>query len=306
MRHYNVHLISSLTSACIVQHWAWDRNTAPTLSCSGTVPALAQLLMSWPRFTMKKRADLRLVCLNMTDRWFGLLMPVQVLRPLSKCLLRALDQVDTWNKARRLKKWCHKQARLDEDGFRPPPQTEILPLWPWPWCRRTCLECLSQSDTWVEMWFPPHLQSHNYRLFFFRFFFTSSAVNTFDPGNMPAAESHQSAERPCRRSSPCSAGLYQGDRCTAAVWSLSQCTRLPVEREHAKRWLSDSLFFFTQWLAATAKMSFKSVNVKTFVSFYGGGGEGGEEIKKTETVTVFFDTWMWRCVVCFVFCLFYY
>lgn len=52
------------------------------------------------------------------------------------------------------------------DEFCPPPQTEILPLWLWPWCRRTCLECLSQSDTWVEMWFPPHLQSHNYRVFF--------------------------------------------------------------------------------------------------------------------------------------------
>lgn len=37
-------------------------------------------------------------------------------------------------------------------------------------------------------------------------------------------------------------------------------------------------------------MSFKSVNVKTFVSFHGGRCEGGGEIKKTETVTVFFDT----------------
>lgn len=66
------------------------------------------------------------------------------------------------------------------------------------------------------------------------------------------------------------------------------------------QWLT--FVFHSKWLAATAKMSFKSVNVKTFVSFY----EGGGEIKKTETVTVFFDTWMWRCVVCFVFCLFYY
>lgn len=259
--------------------------------------------MSWPRFTMKKRADLRLVCLNMTDRWFGLLMPVQVLLPLSKCLLRALDQMVRWNKARRFKKWCHKQARVDDDGFRPPPQTEILPLWPWPWCRRTCLECLSQSDMWVEMWFPPHLQSHNYRSFFFFFYIKCSEHIR------PWKHAGCWVSPKCRKTLPSFLAMFSWSLprrslyccCLIFVTMYSASCREGACKE-VTQWLT---FVFRSVTCSDSKDELQKCKRENLCVILWGGGGGGE-IKKTETVTVFFDTWMWRCVVCFVFCLFYY
>lgn len=266
-KRHSVHLIASLTSVCIVQHHGWNRNTAATLTAANFTE-YKKKKSCWPIALFKR--DTQVVWLG--DPCPSLASAFQTPptdSPPDECMKqrKSVREAAAAVGGQGGQGGRGAGVRAGDCGG------GLLPRWPWPWCRRTCLECLSQSDTWVEMWFPPHLQSHNYRFCIF-FFPTSSEVNAL------AAESHQSAGTPCPRSSPCSAGLSPGARCTAAVWSSPRCTRLPVmkKRKDVTRWLS--LVSLCDLQRPSTRRASKVENLRSFVSFHSDSEVVGRQRKQ--------------------------